>query len=366
MKPNRLEQHAEQVLARCFAGIPFLQLRAAKTLSGKHGHRPDLLARVKLSEGEQLLMAEVRPSGQPRLAREAINQLVRYRASHPQAYGVFIAPYISPQAAALCTQEGVGYADVAGNCHLSFRHVYIEREGKPNPFAQKRDLRSLYSPKAARVLRVLLTDPRRSWKVQALATEAQVSLGQVANVKKLLHDREWLDSEHDGFRLRDPQALLTEWSAQYVFRRNHVQDYYSLRTVEEIETALATLCRKERIPYALTGFSGAARLAPAVRYQRVMAYVHDEREALISRLQLKPVSSGANVSLLTPYDDGVFYGAKNYEGSRVVSPIQLYLDLHGFRGRGEDAAKVLLDEVILPSWQQDVQTTPPLPSPQCR
>ncbi len=57
------------------------------------------------------------------------------------------------------------------------------------------------------------------------------------------------------------------------------------------------------------------------------------------------------MSLLTPYDDGVFYATRDCEGIRVVSPIQLYLDLHSFRGRGEEAAKVLLDEVIAPQWQ---------------
>lgn len=74
-------------------------------------------------------------------------------------------------------------------------------------------------------------------------------------------------------------------------------------------------------------------------------------DIVTSRLHLKAVSSGANVSLLTPYDEGVFYGARDCEGIRVVSPVQLYLDLHGFRGRGEEAAKVLLEEVITPQWQ---------------
>jgi hypothetical protein len=351
MKSDRLEQQAEKALVTCLKDIPFLQVRPSKKVPAKNGHRPDVLAKVKLPDREQTFVAEVKSSGQPRLAREAVNQLLRYRESLPDAYGVFIAPYISPQAASICTQEGVGYVDLAGNCHLSFGHVYIEKEGKPNPFAQKRDLRSLYSPKATRILRVLLTNPQRPWKVQALAVEAQVSLGQVANVKKLLTDREWLRAEQDGFRLCELGALLTEWSENYTYRRNQVSDYYSLRPTEEIEAELATVCRREGIPYALTGFSGAARFAPAVRYQRVMAYVQNDRETVTSRLQLKAVSSGANVSLLTPYDEGVFYAVRDCEGIRVVSPIQLYLDLHGFRGRGEEAATVLLEEVITPQWQ---------------
>ena len=47
---------------------------------------------------------------------------------------------------------------------------------------------------------------------------------------------------------------------------------------------------------------------------------------------------------------GVYYGAKDIDGVRVVSPVQVYLDLRGFRGRGEEAAVKLLDEVIRPRW----------------
>ena len=349
VKPEPLERSAEKALRDCLKDIPFLQVRRPRRAPVKNGYQPDLL--VKLPDREQLLVAEVKSSGQPRLAREAVNQLLRYRESFPNAYGVFIAPYISPQAAAICSQEGIGYVDLAGNCLLSFGQVYIQKEGNPNPFAQKRDLRSLYSPKAARVLRVLLASPRRTWKVQALAAEAKVSLGQVANVKKLLADREWIRTGQEGLSLSDPRALLAEWAENYAYRRNQVYDYYSLRTVEEIEADLAAVCRRESIAYALTGFSGAARFAPAVRYQRVTAYVQDTSERLVSLLNLKAVSSGANVSLLTPYDEGVFYAARNCDGVQVVLPIQLYLDLQGFRGRGEEAASVLLGEVIKPQWQ---------------
>jgi len=62
------------------------------------------------------------------------------------------------------------------------------------------------------------------------------------------------------------------------------------------------------------------------------------------------VSSGANVSLIKPYDDGDYYGSRDVKGTRIVSPIQVYLDVFGFRGRGEEAAQALLDQVIRPAW----------------
>ena len=104
------------------------------------------------------------------------------------------------------------------------------------------------------------------------------------------------------------------------------------------------------MPYAFTGFSAAARLAPTVRYQRVMAYVDGDLTPVVTALSLKEVPSGANVTLLSPYDDGVFYGAAEVDGLRIASPVQVYLDLVGYRGRGEEAATFLLEQVIERTW----------------
>jgi hypothetical protein len=38
--------------------------------------------------------------------REATNQLARFREQWPDAYGVVMAPYISPKAAVICREEG--------------------------------------------------------------------------------------------------------------------------------------------------------------------------------------------------------------------------------------------------------------------
>jgi hypothetical protein len=81
-----------------------------------------------------------------------------------------------------------------------------------------------------------------------------------------------------------------------------------------------------------------------------MAYVEDEIDELAENLEIKLVDSGANVMLLKPYDEGVFYGVETKDGSVIVSPIQIYLDLCGIRGRGEEAAEALLDRVIRKTW----------------
>jgi len=350
MKESDLMDQAREALMKCLQGVPFLRV---EKVSKDANDRSDLCLQVKTPTGKSTLIVEVKNVGQPRVIREATNQLLRFKNDLPNPYGVVMAPYISPEAAQICLKEGFGFADLAGNCVLSFDQVFISKEGKENPFARKRDLRSLYSPKAERVLRVLLSAPGRWWKVQSLAKEAGVSLGQSFNVKKLLVDREWGETGGEGFRLTAPAKLLAEWEKNYDFRRSAVREFYTLRPIADFERLLAEACAEDKFAYALAGFSSAARYAPMVRYQRAMAYVAGNLNGLAERLELKPVTSGANVNLIVPYDDGVLYGAEVKGDASVTSPVQTYLDLRQIKGRGTEAADFLKQQVIQPSWPEN-------------
>jgi hypothetical protein len=343
-------EKAESALRESLMKVPFLDILSLERDISVADFRVDLIATLSFGQKQRRIILEVKSNGQPRMIRTAAYQLQRYRQDNPDIYCIVASPYISPQSADICVKEGIGYLDLAGNCRITFEQVYIEQTGNANPFAQKRDLRSLYSPKAARVLRVLLNDPKRPWKVQLLADEASVSLGQVSNVKSLLEDREWLTGSDAGFLLNDPDQLLTEWADNYNFRKNAIRNYYSLKSVADIEADLAAVGDELGVHYALAGFSAAARFAPSVRYQRAMAYVSRDAEEIVRKLSLKEVNSGANVTLLTPYDEGVLYGARVIDGIRVTAPVQTYFDLLGSKGRGEEAARTLLEGVIRKSW----------------
>lgn len=346
---DKIEDKAEKAIRDVLDKMTFLKVKSIE----REKDDVDILVNLTLDENKKMvLVVEVKNNGQPRMARDAVNQLIRYRNTYPNAYFIFMAPYISPQAADICLKDGIGYLDFAGNCYLAFGQVFIEQTGKPNPFRTRRELVSLFSPKSSRILRVLLNNPGRVWKTQDLADEARVSLGQVANVKKLLLDRESI-TKQDGFSLTAPWMLLEEWANVYTYRKNEVRNFYSLKSIPEIESDLAQVCKAKGIEYALTGFSGAARFAPAVRYSRAMAYVYNTREDVPSLLNLKEVESGANVTLLGPYDEGVFYGAQVVDDIRIVSPLQIYLDLKSYKGRGEEAAEVLLRDVIKPKWSKE-------------
>jgi hypothetical protein len=87
-----------------------------------------------------------------------------------------------------------------------------------------------------------------------------------------------------------------------------------------------------------------------MRYTRGFAYVGNSIREVADSLGLKQVSSGPNFSILEPYDEGVFYGSREIGSMRVVSDVQLYLDLVGFKGRGEESAEFLFEQRIKPQW----------------
>jgi hypothetical protein len=72
-----------------------------------------------------------------------------------------------------------------------------------------------------------------------------------------------------------------------------------------------------------------------------VVYVEGDLAAVAAAAQIKPVDSGPNILLLTPYDEGVFYAASPIEGAMIASPVQVYLDVISSRARGEEAAEAI-------------------------
>jgi hypothetical protein len=154
-----------------------------------------------------------------------------------------------------------------------------------------------------------------------------------------------------NYYLDKPEKLLQEWANNYSFRKNGLFDYFSFDDVKTTERKISEYCNSRRINYGLTLFSGAALVAPFSRYTRSFVYIDTQMiQEVADHLGLKAVDSGPNLTILGPFDEGIFHGSRKVDGMNVVSDIQLYLDLVAYKGRGEEAAKFLFEERILPSW----------------
>ena len=350
MKESQVRDKIRNSLENLLRNIPFVKV--GQFLKGKSlgGIRPDLLLEVTVKGRSLKVAVEVKSIGEPRQIRYAIQQLKEYLSRLKDTYGVVAAPYISNDTANICKENEVGYLDLAGNCFLGFEQVYIERKNYPNPKVEKRPLRSLFTPKSSRILRTMLLEPRKSWQVQELTNEAKVSLGLTFKIKERLLDLEYAGEKNRGIFLSRPNDLLEKWAENYSFRKNKMYDYFGFGDPRELERRMAKYCQNTKTPYALTLFSGVALVAPFARYTRAFIYVGKEIQEAAESVGLKEVSSGPNITLLEPYDEGVFYGSREIREFIVACDVQLYLDLVGYRGRGEESAKFLLEQRIKPQW----------------
>jgi hypothetical protein len=265
---------------------------------------------LELGEGDRrwTLVCEVKANGEPRHIRGAALQArelaSRYAASG-QAYPVVVAPFISDVSGAICRELGVGYADLAGNCRLAFGTVYIEKSVGKNPFSVKREQRSLFAPKSARVLRIMLGAPSREWKVAELAERAGISYGQVSKLRQALLDREWAAGRWGGVQLAQPRALLAAWSQAYVPFRTARNRYYTLLHGEELQRVLREAFAASDGKILLGSFSAARWQAPYARVAGEFFYADGVGEArLKALLKLEPATKGENVTIDLASDDG--------------------------------------------------------------
>jgi len=312
--------------------------------------KADFVVKFRLGEQDHALVLEVCSLGQPRQIRAAVTRLAEIRREMPAAYPMAVAVYIAPQSARILRTNGFGYVDLSGNCHIALDNVLIEKEGKRNVRPSTRPLRSLFAPRATRVVRVLLTDPGRPWRLEELARAASVSLGHTHNVVKRLEELAWLErDDRQRFRLTKPADLLENWGESYTYRDNEIQSFVGPERVSRkfmADVARAAEAAGRR--YAFTLHAGVSLVvAPNLRTPAVHCYLEGDPAPVVAALGLRPATeTEGSLHLLTPYDAGVFHGTLEKGGLHVTSLPQLYVDLLHYERRGAEQAEHLRREAM--------------------
>lgn len=323
---------------------------------GSNSHRDvDITVSLKVGGQTKVLACEVKSSGQPRHVRTALLQLRDYLAQHePAAIPVFIAPYLSPEAQALCGEQDVGFLDLEGNARIVFDGIFIERQVASKPVTERRELRSLFKPKSAQVLRVMLRDPSRPWRVTELAQAAAVSLGHVSNVRSSLLEREWGRVSDAGLYLSEPDALLDDWRDAYEPPAANRLGFYTTLHGGAFEDAARRVLRAEGEAgmVIFASFSAAHWLAPYGRTGTQYFYADEQGlERLMPILKLSPVSNGENLVVNILKDRGLFLDAvEPAPGAFCTGLVQTYLDLSNAGERGRESADHLRRERL--QWPQ--------------
>ena len=347
-----LELRAAGALRVLLEQVPTISIRDIKVESLTSDRVIDILAHVTVADRHHALICEVKANGQPRHARMAVLQLRNYVAHlGGDTTPIFVAPYLSPEAQALCREHEVGFLDLEGNARLVFDGVFIERLVPNRPSVERRELKSLFKPKSAQVLRMLLRNPARAWRVAELAQAAAVSLGHVSNVRAGLLDREWAQVSDKGLFLSEPDALLDAWRDAYEPPAGKRVGFYTTLHGTAFDEAARRALRAESSTgrAVLASFSAAQWLAPYGRTGAQYFYTDDVGlEQLRVALKLSSTAKGENVAVTLPKDDGLFRDTvEPVPGVFCTSPVQTYLDLAAAGERGREAAEHLRQERLV-------------------
>jgi hypothetical protein len=328
----------------------------------------DLLATLPLPKGGKAALyveckAELRPSLFPLVAGKTPPPSGKHRV----AVRVLALPFVSPRMADLCKESGWSWFDLAGNCLIDVPGVLrLERIGNAPVHRPPKVGANLGTPEAGRVIRALLAPENagRRWtqrdvRVLGLPPESiqsPVSLGLVNKVARRLREEAFIEERPDGgFQVRDPLKLLFAWRDAYRFDRHEQRAYFTLLQGKRLHDALARLDPQTGGFSAYAAFSAAEFQAPHVRQAKVWVYVSaQEIFRLEETLEAKTVESGANLVVLVPNDDGVFYlcDAGTVGRMAATNAVQTYVDLYHCGSRGEEAAEAVLAQRLKPEWKQ--------------
>ncbi|WP_219846697.1 type IV toxin-antitoxin system AbiEi family antitoxin [Salinibacter sp. 10B] len=267
---------------------------------------------------------------------------------------LLVVPYMGEKGARRCREEEVSWIDLSGNAHLSTDSFLIHVEGKPNQFKQKGRPANPFAPKSSRISRFLLAHPNQHFRQKEIATRAVVGRGWTSKVVRRLEEKKLVRRDEEGrVEVPDPALLLDAWHEKYDFSKHRViKGTVASKDSLDLTKRLARAFESANVEYAATGLAAAWLLTRFARFRIAAFYFSRQPEEDLKReIGLREEPKGANVWLIVPNDEGVFFENSMREGVRHVHPVQVYLDLKGHPERSEEAAGSIRKEYL--NWKKN-------------
>lgn len=330
-----------------------------KWLSQRGVHFPDHIIEIRLPNGKRgFVVAEFKANSRSSPIESAAAQL-RHHVSNvkkPNVFPLIFSWHFGKPMRAWLQAQDFWYADVSGNRHFRAPGLLVDREVVGKSAEIPKSQPSLFADRSSLILRYLLPRPPQRLGVRELARKVNLSQAAVSVGLRRLQEIGYLEYGAGELRLLDRESLLEEWVSFYRprFRRQRESRYYvHARNAE----AVINMVRSSAAPsskYALSLHAGASLVAPFVQFQEVHLYPEPRPAAiksLLHSLGATPAEHEANLVFLDPfYKSSVFFAVQVRRRARVVSDLQLYLDLRCFPQRGLEQAEVILERRLRPAW----------------
>jgi len=300
-------------------------------------------------------IVEIKSASNSAQISSSIQNLKRFRAlSKDSDISLVAVPFMGEVGRKLCKEAGVSWLDLSGNADISAPDLRILIAGRPNCFKGPGRPANPFASKSSRIARWFLMHPNRAMSQRELAFKTDMDEGFTSRIISRLEDERLISRKQDGtVQVLDPDILLDSWREAYDFNQHQIlKGHIAERSSSEVLEKLSDMLVKNKIPHAVTGLGAAWLLNKYSTFRIVTFYINSHpSNDLLKKIGFREESSGSNVWIVVPKDEGVFHGSKIVEGINCVHPVQVYLDLFGHPERAMEAAENIRYEIL--KWNKN-------------
>jgi len=112
--------------------VSAIKLKDIQVQSPGAGHKVDFLAQIDVLGHSHTLVCKVKICDRPSNVRNALDELRSYTTQLAEnTTPVLIAPFLSEEAQALCSDYNTGFLDLQGNARLIVDEVFLRKRSLP-------------------------------------------------------------------------------------------------------------------------------------------------------------------------------------------------------------------------------------------
>ncbi len=280
---------------------------------------------------------EIQSMSTPKAFQVAINQL---KSLSLDDFGLMlIMPFLNDKQLQVLEREGISGIDLCGNGVVVVPGTFaIYRSGEKNRFPSSAPIKNIYRKNSSMVGRVFLSrtdfsavnDIRDEINKRGLLVnrwdKKPMSISTVSKALKTLEE-DLIIERNNVIRLLQGDKLLDKLSRNYspVFSGEKV--LIKLPVVKEsLPQTLWRISQETKVPVMAAGTSSVSQYAVMPRGEMLSVYCPFS-EGIIEAIQGDRSARFPNLEIIETEDETVYFDAREDQGFRWASPVQVYLEL---------------------------------------
>jgi len=200
------------------------------------------------------------------------------------------------------------------------------------------------------IIRILLVNAfenKPNLNLSTLAKKANITSAMAKRLALRLERSGYLTISK-GIKVIEPTKLTMAWGYTYSIRELERSEFIAAERPQFVMLKIANKARHLELKYAFTLFSATEHISPYVAPSDTYLYILKKDlkawESIFREENMLMTEKNGNIICLL-VDEDYFEGVMEVRDVRVVSVPQLYADLFSYGGRGEEAARELINVV---------------------